>query len=157
MSVTRLAGALLVGCALVSACASDGEVAPSAASCTLPPRIDRPDDLPADFPIPEEIELTGTKVKKKFVIVDGVAEITVKGLFDSTGEAITDHDFEIITTDYEGFEAEIYFARGTDIAGIARLREGPCDGYVSVNLLYDPLETERGKKAVKKTRDLTNQ
>lgn len=156
MNLARFAGAALVGCALLSACSSERMPDLSAASCKLPPAIDRPKDLSADVPIPDVIEITRTKIRKKFVIVDGFAKTTVKGLFDSAAETITEAKFDIINTDYEGFEAEIYFARAASIAGIARLREGPCDGYVSLNLLYDPLETEEGKKAVKKTRDLTN-
>lgn len=117
--------------------------------------MDRPVSLPADVPVPEVIEITNTKVRRKFVIVDGYAETSVKDLFETSGKAITDGDFEIINTDYEGFEAELYFARGTSIAGIVRLREGPCDDFVSMNLLYDPLDTEKGKRAIKKTRDLT--
>lgn len=35
------------------------------------------------------------------------------------------------------------------------MREGPCDGYVRVNVAYDPLETKEGRTAVRKTRRLT--
>ena len=155
MTTLKLLGATLVGCTLLAACASTPDPGPSAASCKLPRVIDRPASVPSDVPVPDVIELTGSKVRKKFVVVDGHAKTSVKDLFDVSAKAITEGDFEIINTDYEGFEAELYFARGTSIAGIVRLREGPCDGYVSMNLLYDPLDTERGKKAIRKTRDLT--
>lgn len=53
------------------------------------------------------------------------------------------------------FEAELYFAKGNSLAGLASLREGPCDGYVKANVVYDPLETAEGRQAVRKTRRLT--
>lgn len=70
---------------------------------------------------------------------------------------LTGKRFDIINTDYEGFEAELYFAKGDSLAGIASMREGPCDGYVQLNVVYDPLETAAGREAVRKTRRLSGE
>ena len=48
--------------------------------------------------------------------------------FDAAG-------YERLGEDDEGFEAEIYLARGDDVYGVARLREDPrCDGRTSLQV-----------------------
>ena len=126
----------------------------SPSRCTPAPEMTDPPEVPADLPWPDGLTLTDVQARKKFVTVDGFRKATVEELFDETQAQVVAHDFDVINVDFEGFEAEVYFARATSIAGIARLREGPCDGYVSVSVLYDPLETRRGRDAVEKTRDL---
>jgi hypothetical protein len=96
-------------------------------------------------------------VGKKFVVVEGFSERTVEELFESSQPVLTDNGFDIINTDFEGFEAELYFAKARSLAGIVSLREGPCDGYVKVNVIYDPLETAAGREAVRKTRRLSGE
>ena len=70
---------------------------------------------------------------------------------------VTDECERLRALDFEGFEAELYFAKGNSLAGIAALREGPCDGYVKVSVVYDPLETAKGREAVRKTRELSGE
>ncbi len=148
--------ALLV-LSLSTACSTDAEGDEPLASCSLPPEIDSRGGLPADFPQPDGVALTEVQVKKKFVSTEGYDRRSVEELFESIPPVLTDNGFDVINTDYEGFEAEVYFAKGTGLAGIVALREGPCDGYVKVNVLYDPLETAAGRKAVKKTRRLSGE
>ena len=100
------------------------------------------------------MRLATAEVTPEFVSVAGHLESTVERLFESASEVVVDNGFEVINTDFEGFEAEIYFSRGSSIAGIVMMREGPCDGFVKANVLYDPLETRAGRKAVNKTRRL---
>ena len=116
-----------------------------------------PDDLPNDFPWPDDISLTKAQLNKQFVMLDGFSERTVEELFDSVRPDVIAEGFDIVNTDFEGFEAEIYFAKKNSLAGIASLREGPCDGYVKVNVIYDPLETAAGREAVRKTRKLSGE
>ena len=101
--------------------------------------------------------LTSAQVDKKFIAIEGFSERSVEDLFESVQPELTDKGFDIINTDFEGFEAELYIAKGESLAGIVALREGPCDGYVKVNVLYDPLETEEGRKAIRKTRKLSGE
>ena len=43
--------------------------------------------------------------------------------------------YERLGEDDEGFEAEIYLARGAEVYGVARLREDPrCDGRTSLQV-----------------------
>ena len=149
---------LLVVLALLGACSEGaGDEAP-VSDCALPTAIDMPAaDLPADFPWPSDVTLAAAQLEKKFISLEGFSKLSVEDLFESSKPALTTKGFDIINTDYEGFEAELYFAKGDSLAGILSMREGPCDGYVKVNVIYDPLETAAGRKAVRKTRELSGE
>ena len=139
------------------ACSAEAPEARPIAACKLPPEIELPKDIPADFPWPDGVFVAQAEKSKQFVSIGGYGEQTVEELFEVMQEELSDKEFDLINTDYEGFEAELYFAKGDSLAGIAALREGPCDGYVKVNVVYDPLETAAGREAVRKTRRLTGQ
>lgn len=126
-----------------------------AAGCTLPPEVAIPARMPSDLPWPQGAIVTQAERSKKFVAITGFDERSVEELFEETRRDLTEKRFDIINTDFEGFEAELYFAKGDSLAGIAAMREGPCDGYVRVNVVYDPLETEAGRAAVRKTRRIS--
>ena len=140
-----------------SACADEGKGAAPTSPCTLPAQIPAPRDVPRDLPIPADLALTSAQVKEKFIAIEGFSERTIEELFKEVQPDLIAKGFDIINTDYEGFEAEIYMAKGASLAGIVSMREGPCDGYVKVNVLYDPLETPEGRKAVRKTRRLSGE
>ena len=140
-----------------SACADDGKGAAPSSPCTLPAQIPTPGGIPRDLPIPSDVMLTSAQVKKKFIAIEGFSERSIEELFKVIQPDLIEKNFDIINTDYEGFEAEIYIAKGESLAGIVAMREGPCDGYVKVNVLYDPLETPAGRKAVRKTRRLSGE
>ena len=48
--------------------------------------------------------------------------------------AILDAGYEILSHDNEGFEAEIFFARGSKSVGTIIMREGPCEGQATLRL-----------------------
>ena len=148
-----LALSALTGCADSD---SDTSATPTA-SCSLPPAIEAPAGLPLDLPWPDNVDLTEARSNKRFVALVGFGEGTVEDFFESARTALEEKEFDIINTDYEGFEAELYFAKGNSLAGITSLREGPCDGHVKVNVVYDPLETAAGREAVRKTRKLSGE
>lgn len=145
----------LVAALWLTGCAEEGDDDLPAAACSLPPNIEIPEGIPADFPWPDDVSVTQAETTKQFVAIGGFGDRTVEELFDTMRTELDDKSFDIINTDHEGFEAELYFAKGNSLAGIASLREGPCDGYVKVNVVYDPLETAEGRQAVRKTRRLT--
>ena len=156
-SIARPGGALLaatVVLSLLSACSTEAEGEPFA-SCSMPASIGSPEGLPDDFPQLEGVDLTELKSKKQFVATEGFDRRSVEELFDAFRPVLADEGFDVVNSDFEGFEAELYFAKGNSLAGIASMREGPCDGYVKVNVVYDPLETAEGRKAVRKTRRLS--
>ncbi len=68
--------------------------------------------------------------------VTAVSELSVVELYPPLARAILDAGYSIVSSDNEGFEAEIFFgdARTT---GAYRLREGPCEDQVTVRLLFD--------------------
>ena len=137
----------------LTACSDEvvGSDAPTA-TCSLPSSIATPADIPSDFPWPDDVVLTEAQIKKQFVSMEGFSERSVEELFDDARPEITENGLDIINSDFEGFEAELYFAKGSSLAGIVSLREGPCDGHVKVNVIYDPLETAAGREAVRETR-----
>ncbi len=142
---------------LLGACSEQSEDPQQAAVCKLPSAIAAPEHVPSDFPWPDDLLLTQAKVRKNFVSMEGFSERSVESLFKDARPGLIAKGFDVINTDFEGFEAELYFAKKSSLAGIVSLREGPCDGYVKVNVLYDPLETAAGRKAVKKTRKLSGE
>ena len=137
---------------LGASCAREVPEGRPAAACSLPPEIEIPAGIPDDFPWPPDVTVTQAEPTKRFVAITGFGDQTVEQLFEIMRAELTDKEFDIINTDYEGFEAELYFAKGDSLAGIASLREDSCDGYVQVHVVYDPLETAAGREAVRKTR-----
>ena len=148
--------AVLMSCVAIACSKGQADQTP-VAKCTLPPVISAPEGLPSDLPFPADARLTSARVKKKYVAIEGFSEQSVEQLFEGVRPDLMAKGFDIINTDYEGFEAELFIAKGSSLAGIVSFREGPCDGYVKVSVLYDPLETAEGRKAVRKTRKLSGE
>ena len=155
MTGPRTRSLALTALLFVAACADGEPQERPAAACTMAPVVRPEGRLPADFPVLAELRLTKQKVGRKFVVVEGYLRSSVEEVFETSRTVVLDQGFDIINTDFEGFEAEIYFARASSIAGIVRLREGPCRGHVSASILYDPLQTARGRNAVDRTRELS--
>jgi hypothetical protein len=149
-----LAAALTV--CLLGACSGETDDTRPVASCSVPPAIDAP-VLPDDFPELEDVSVTEARTKKEFIATEGFSRRSVDELFEGARPVLAGHGFDVVNSDYEGFEAELYFAKGDSLAGIIALREAACDGYVKVNVMYDPLETEAGRQAVRKTRRLSGE
>lgn len=143
---------------LLSSCSEEPDGGTKAvASCSVPAAIESSERLPDDFPELEGVSVTEAKTKKEFVATEGYSRRSVDELFEAARPALARNGFDVVNSDYEGFEAELYFAKGDGLAGIVALREAVCDGYVKVNVIYDPLETEAGKQAVRKTRRLSGE
>lgn len=123
------------------------------ASCIDDSVASRPGSLPEDIPLIDEAALTDVTRKQGFVSVSGVAtDLTVDDLYEPMVRAVTRNGFDVLAQENEGFEAEVYFSKGVDVAGIASLRKGPCPTQVTYSVLYDPLETKQGKSVTAKTR-----
>ncbi len=121
--------AALVGCA-----GGHGSGAPEA--CSRPTETADLEEIPDDIPIDDY----GTQVEgvidddyfdAKVISDDLIVEIDPE-LQRSLGEA----GYEIVGHDNEGFEAEIFFRRGAATVGTIFMKEGPCDGQVTIDLLY---------------------
>ena len=102
--------------------------------------------------LPEELTVTAVERSKGFVTVIGVADMSVEEIYKPAEAALVDSGFAIINRDFEGFEAELFFAKGNDTAGATRIRIGPCPDQVMLTYLYDPLESKAGREALEKAR-----
>lgn len=91
--------------------------------------------------LPPDLDLarwgTVTKVTKRphGVGAEAIARTTIVELYPPLARHVLE-SYDIISSENEGFEAEIFFARGSKISGAFRLREGPCDGDVTIKFLY---------------------
>lgn len=142
----------VAGAIVLTGCAS-GASGPRYTSCAEPMAAAEVPSLPDDLPLIEDAELTDVTRRKGFVAVTGVAtNTTVDDLYDPVVERVRAKGFDVLAQENEGFEAEVYFSRRTDTAGIAGLRRGPCPGQVTVSVIYDPLETREGKRIAAQTR-----
>ena len=131
--------AVVLSLSLAGACGtgSPGDSAsPPAASCTSAPPPADTSDLPPDLPVDELADVVELRVRKGFLAAQGVTDLSIVELYPQLSRALLDSDYEIISGDNEGFEAEIFFRRGRGTTGTYLLREGPCEGQVTLRLLY---------------------
>ena len=133
MTIRCLAAVLL----FLGACASDNG-APSARSTPCPSTSTLEDTsvLPRDLPMDALTEVVAASVRKGFLTARGVTETSIVELYPQLSRALLDEGYDILNGDNEGFEAEIFFRRGRGTTGTYLLREGPCEGQVTLTLLY---------------------
>ena len=92
--------------------------------------------LPRDLPMDALTEVVAASVRKGFLTARGVTETSIVELYPQLSRALLDEGYDIVNGDNEGFEAEIFFRRGRGTTGTYLLREGPCEGQVTLTLLY---------------------
>jgi hypothetical protein len=142
----RAIGALLASALLLAAC-GDGDPAAAPSPCPSPVPVDRRDLrlLPRDVPLAEYGPVTEVEVEAGFIGAQAITETSIIELYPPLARAVLDEGYDIVSSENEGFEAEIFFARGKHITGAYRLREGPCKGDVTIKLLYGS-QRYRGQK-----------
>jgi hypothetical protein len=136
-------GAFVAG--VFVACGSGAEPRTAPAPCRSQPEISDLSLLPKDVPVAEHGRVVDAEVEGGYVGVTVVSETQVVELYPPLARALLDAGYEIVASDNEGFEAEIFFARGRATDGAIRLREGPCPGEVTIKLLYGSPDY-RGKR-----------
>lgn len=132
-------GVAIFSAALLALASCDGGSTPAASPSRCPapqPQKDLsllPDDIPfADYGI-----VTNVEVKGGFLIADAIDDdTTIIEAYPPMGRDLQGAGYDILNVDNEGFEAEIFFARGKEVVGTYRLREGPCPGQVQIKMLY---------------------
>ena len=92
--------------------------------------------MPADTPVDRFGTVTAVQTKPGFVGVEAITETQIVELYPPLARSVLDAGYDILSGDNEGFEAEIFFARGKGVTGTYLLREGPCEGQVTIKLLY---------------------
>ena len=91
--------------------------------------------LPDSIPLTEWGTVTKVDKQKGYVGARAIAETTIVELYPQLSKHIRVNGFETISGENEGFEAEIFFAKGPN-TGTFLLREGPCKGQVTIKLLF---------------------
>lgn len=138
--------ALVVCAALLAGCgggAGDEEAAPCP---TLEPGGDL-SVLPKGLGLEELGTVTQAFRQGRDVVAEVISETSIVELYPPMARAVLAAGYDILSSENEGFEAEIFFIRGSKIAAAYRLREGPCEGQVTIRLIYSkvPPTLRRGQ------------
>jgi hypothetical protein len=78
--------------------------------------------------------------RKGYVRVRASKKATMKSVYDEMQKIMQADGFTILNAENEQTDAEIFFARYADVAGVARLKPGSCAGNVTIAIIYDPLD-----------------
>ncbi|MFN2526615.1 MAG: hypothetical protein ABR505_10220 [Actinomycetota bacterium] len=92
-------------------------------------------ELPTEFALEEFAEITEVIRRPRSLTAEAVTTTSIIELYPPLARSVLDAGFEILASENEGFEAEIFFASKRR-TGAYRLREGPCEGLVTIRLLY---------------------
>jgi hypothetical protein len=113
--------------------------------------------LPGPISFPEGVHPTEVVEEEGYITASAVADGDVDRVFAPMEKELLDAGYEIINRDYEGFEAELFFTKDDDVAGVVGMRLGPCPEQVTLSVLYDPLETKGGRAALDQARERAEQ
>jgi hypothetical protein len=92
--------------------------------------------VPKQLHLDRHATITEVGKRKGALGVTAVSELPVVELYPPLARAILDAGYSIVSSDNEGFEAEIFFG-DESVTGAYRLREDPCGEQVIVKLLFD--------------------
>lgn len=93
-------------------------------------------DMPRELQLDRHATITEVAKKKGALGVTAISDLPVVELYPPLARAILDAGYSIVSSDNEGFEAEIFFG-DESVTGAYRLREAPCGDQVIVKLLFD--------------------
>lgn len=92
--------------------------------------------MPRDIPLDDYGDVVDVDVDEGFLTARVITEEPITVVDPPLQRALLAANYEILAHDNEGFEAEIFFARGGDTVGTILMREGPCPGQVTLRLRY---------------------
>ena len=123
--------------AALAGCGGDGERAGRTAACADPVPVDR--QRLAELPAGLDLRRTGTVTQVTtgaggFVSATAIADSTIDETFTTFPGVLSKAGFEVVATENEGVEADIFFARGEAATGSVKFTEGPCEGQVTTRL-----------------------
>lgn len=118
-------------CMLLVACSGEPTENPPGLSgtCGLPtpdPDAERDDSLVPRFMLPEGADIAKSEAERGGFITAINVPLSVQEAFDYYVPTVKKNDYEVIQTDNEGFEAELYLRRGKKLAAI-QIRMSKCD------------------------------
>ncbi len=133
----------LVWIAITAACGGDGESAAtgSPTTCPIPNEARDAGDVPPELHLSDHATVTEVTRRGGALGITAISTKSVVELYPPLARAILDAGYSIVSSDNEGFEAEIFFGDEA-VTGAYRLREGPCKDQVTVRLLFE----DKGKK-----------
>ena len=127
----RLAIAL-VPCLLVVGGACTEETVPRgpaeelSGTCGLPtPEPDRDESIVPRYFLPEGAEISNATAERGGFLTAINVPLDVQGSFDFYRDAVKQAGYEMIQSDNEGFEAELYLRKGKRLAAI-QIRQSKC-------------------------------
>jgi hypothetical protein len=92
--------------------------------------------IPRDVPITDFGEIVELEVRDGFLHAVAYGDGLIVEIDPEMQRQLGTAGYQIVGHDNEGFEAEIFFARGADTVGTIQMREGPCDDQVTLRLSY---------------------
>ena len=96
-------------------------------TCGLPtPEPDRDESLVPKLFLPAGSEISNAQAERGGFIAAINVPLGVTPAFDYYGDAVEDGGYEVIQTDNEGFEAELYLRKGKHLAAV-QIRTSTCD------------------------------
>jgi len=133
MSHLRAAAVVAVLVAGLAGCGAEPDAVTSGA-CEQPTVSATSARLPAELDLP--VFGTVTKVARRDGIVQAtaVSSGTIEELEPTVGRALEDAGYEIVGSDNEIIEADLFFAAGQDSTGGVKFIEGPCQDQVTLRL-----------------------
>ena len=93
------------------------------------------DVLPEGLPLDEWGVVVEVSERRGYVGAQAISDLTVVELYPEISRAVRAGDYLTISGENEGFEAELFFQKGDD-TGTFLLRKGPCEGQVTIKLIY---------------------
>lgn len=123
---------------------SEGGGSASPKACSEPTRTADLKLPPDDVPIDEYGTLVQGTIDDDYYDAKVISDDLIVEIDPALQRSLVAGGYEIIGHDNEGFEAEIFFRRGEDTVGTIFMKEGPCDGQVSIDLLYTSPRLARG-------------
>ena len=128
----------MAGLLVLAACGGDGDTGAPAArpTCVAPSPLSDLADVPKQLQLHRHATITEIAHQRGALGITATSDQSVVELYPPLARAILDSGYSIVSSDNEGFEAEIFF--GNDkVTGAYRLREAPCRDQVIVRLLFD--------------------
>lgn len=138
--------AVAVALCAFAGCSSEGDPAATEPSaCPEPKSESRTEAIPEDVAIADFGTVTSVQRKPGFVGVEVISTQKIVEIYPPLARSIVDARYQILAGDNEGFEAEIFFARGKHVTGTYLLRQGPCGDQVTIKLVYTTKQPAGGR------------
>jgi len=99
--------------------------------------------LPTDVPFADFGEVVEIAEDDDFVNARAYSDGLIVEMDPQMQRELIAEKYQIVGHDNEGFEAEIFFARGSETVGTIQMRDGPCEGIVTLLLTYTSPEKKK--------------